>query len=73
MYSPSNAALNRHMPYHKGDEKTPTIELEESDTEDQGIDEEQTGEAEQMCLYLKIYLAFSNLSLRVLSSFYVAF
>ena len=34
------------MPYHKKDEKTPTTELEESGTEDQGIDEESTGEAQ---------------------------
>ena len=42
---PSKAALNRQMPYHKKDEKTPTTELEESNTEYQGIDEECTGEA----------------------------
>ena len=34
------------MPYHKKDEKTPTSELEESNTEDQGIDEQCTGEAQ---------------------------
>ena len=46
IYWPSKAALNRQMPYHKKDEKTPTTELEESDTEDHSIDEECTGEAE---------------------------
>ena len=34
IYWPSKAALNRHMPYHKEDEKTSTTEVEVSDTED---------------------------------------
>ena len=39
MYWPSKAALNRQIPYHKKDEKTPTTELEKADAEDRGIDE----------------------------------
>ena len=46
IYWPSKTALNRQTPYHKKDEKTSTTELEESNTEGQGIDEECTGEAE---------------------------
>ena len=60
------------MPYHKKDEKTPTTELEESNTEGQGIDEECTGEAEWMHVF-KIFFTFSNLSFSLLSSFDVAF
>ena len=59
------------MPYHKKDEKTPTTELEESNTEDQGIGEECTGEVEWMHVF-KILFTFSNLSFRLLSSFDVA-
>ena len=46
MYWLSKTALNRHLLYHKEDEKEPTTELEEYNIEDQGIDEENTGEAE---------------------------
>ena len=57
---PSQAALNRHMPYHKEDEKTNKTELEESDTENQGIDEECTGEAEQQSVFENIFDIFKS-------------
>ena len=46
--------------YHKKDEKTPTTELEESDTEDHGIDEECTGEAEWMRVFENIFHIFKS-------------
>ena len=48
------------MPYHKKDDKTPRTELEESDTEDQGIDEECTGEAEWMRVFENIFHIFKS-------------
>ena len=60
MYWPSKAALNRHMPYHKEDEKTPASELEESDTEDQGVDEECNGKAEQISVFENIFGIFKS-------------
>ena len=48
------------MPYHKEDEKTNKTELEESDTENQGIDEECTGEAEQLSVFENIFDIFKS-------------
>ena len=59
-YWPSKAALNRHMSYHKEDEKTPTTEPQESNTEDQVVDEEFTGEAEQMPVFENTFDIFKS-------------
>ena len=48
------------MPYHKKDEKTPTSELEESNTEDQGIDEQCTGEAQWINAFENIFHIFKS-------------
>ena len=48
------------MAYHKKDEKTPKTQLEESDTEDQGIDEECTGEAQWMHVFENIFHNFKS-------------
>ena len=61
IYWLSKTALNRHLPYYKEDEKQPTTELKELDRMNQGINEENTGEAEWRRLFEKHFWHFQVL------------